>query len=122
MGGVDPFNLERHASVYAPLPLTTREPSIYVSEDSEYAQRLAQVAQPEPEDPPDHTENGNYGVQLPFVEPPALHVLEGRASGAEVAEEMRRLIGSLGEHLSRIGEQVAEMEPRRASGLRARDD
>ncbi|TGJ85894.1 hypothetical protein E0Z10_g2884 [Xylaria hypoxylon] len=122
MGGVGPFDLERHASVYAPLPLTTREPSIYVSEDSEYAQRLAQVTQSDPEDVPDHSENGNFDIQLPFVEPPALHVLEGRASGMEVAEEMRRLIGSLGEHLSLIGEQVAEMEPRRAGGIRARED
>ncbi|KAI0515212.1 putative serine/threonine protein kinase [Xylaria bambusicola] len=122
MGGVGPFDLERHASVYAPLPLTTREPSIYVSEDSEYAQRIARATQPESEDPPDHAENGNYSVQLPFVEPPALHVLEGRASGAEVAEEMRRLIGSLGEHLSMIGEQVAEMDARRAGGHLTRDD
>ncbi|KAI1430044.1 putative serine/threonine protein kinase [Xylaria sp. FL1777] len=122
MSGVGPFDLERHASVYAPLPLTTREPSIYVSEDSEYAQRLARVTQPEPEDSPDHPENDNYGIQLPFVEPPALHVLEGRASGAEVVEEMRRLIGSLGEHLSMIGEQVSEMEPRRAGGLWTRED
>ncbi|KAI0974307.1 putative serine/threonine protein kinase [Xylaria arbuscula] len=122
MGGVGPFDLERHTSVYAPLPLTAREPSIYVSEDSEYAQRLARAIQPEREDSPDHSENGNYGIQLPFVEPPALHVLEGRASGAEVAEEMRRLIGSLGEHLSIIGEQVSEMEPRRAGGLRTREE
>ncbi|RWA14634.1 hypothetical protein EKO27_g455 [Xylaria grammica] len=122
MGGVGPFDLERHASVYAPLPLTAREPSIYVSEDSEYAQQLARATHSEPEDAPDHSENENYGIRLPFVEPPALHVLEGRASGMDVAEEMRRLIGSLGEHLSLIGEQVAEMEPRRAGGVRARED
>ncbi|KAI0486479.1 putative serine/threonine protein kinase [Xylaria cf. heliscus] len=122
MGGVGPFDLERHTSVYAPLPLTTREPSIYVSEDSEFAQRIARATEPEPEDAPVHPENGSYGIQLPFVEPPALHVLEGRASGVEVAEEVRRLIGNLREHLSLIGDQVAEMEPRRAGGVRARED
>ncbi|KAH8165178.1 hypothetical protein CIB48_g3068 [Xylaria polymorpha] len=122
MGGVGPFDLERHTSVYAPLPLTTREPSIYVSEDSEFAQRIARVTEPESEEPPGHPENGSYGIQLPFVEPPTLHVLEGRASGPEVAEEMRRLIGGLREHLSLIGDQVAEMEPRRAGGVRARED
>ncbi|KAI0483173.1 kinase-like protein [Xylariaceae sp. FL0804] len=52
-------------------------------------------------------------LQLPPVSPPSAHALEGRASSAEVAEEVRRLIGSLGDHLSVIGEQVAGMEPRR---------
>ncbi|KAI0857912.1 putative serine/threonine protein kinase [Xylaria cubensis] len=122
MGGVGPFDLERHTSVYAPLPLTTREPSIYVSEDSEFAQRIARATEPEPEDAPIRPENGGYAIQLPFVEPPALHVLEGRASGPEVAEEMKRLIGSLREHLSLISDQVEEMEPRRAGGVRARED
>ncbi|GAP87320.1 putative protein kinase-like domain [Rosellinia necatrix] len=122
MGGVGPFDLERHASVYAPLAFTAREPSIYVSEDSEFAQRIARAIEPEPEDIPGHPENGSYDAQLPFVEPPALHVLEGRASGPEVAEEMRRLIRNLGDHLSLIGDQVAEMEPRRAGGPRVRED
>ncbi|KAI0553714.1 putative serine/threonine protein kinase [Xylaria curta] len=122
MGGVGPFDLERHTSVYAPLPLTTREPSIYVSEDSEFAQRIARATEPEPEDVPVRPQNGGYAIQLPFVEPPALHVLEGRASGPEVAEEMKRLIGSLREHLSLISDQVEEMEPRRAGGVRARED
>ena len=36
-----PFELERHTSVYAPLSLTAREPSIYVSDDSDFAQQLA---------------------------------------------------------------------------------
>ncbi|KAI1166842.1 putative serine/threonine protein kinase [Nemania serpens] len=124
MGGVGPFDLERHASVYAPLPLTTREPSIYVSEDSEFARQIAQATDSEPErdDSPEPPENGSYNTPLPFVEPPALHVLEGRASGAEVAEEMRRLIGSLGDHLSLIGAQVSGMEPRRTGGPRLWDD
>ncbi|KAI1486296.1 hypothetical protein F5X96DRAFT_244029 [Biscogniauxia mediterranea] len=56
---------------------------------------------------------------LPPVAPPSYHVMEARASNAEVADEMRRLIGSLSDHLSIIGEQVAEMEPRRASASAA---
>ncbi|KAI0404831.1 putative serine/threonine protein kinase [Xylaria palmicola] len=122
MGGVGPFDLERHTSVYAPLPLSNREPSIYVSDDSEFAQRIARATELEPDDSPDHVENGSYGLQLPYVEPPAVHVLEGRASGAEVAEEMRKLVGGLKEHLSLIGDQVAEMEPRRAGGTRVMED
>jgi tRNA A-37 threonylcarbamoyl transferase component Bud32 len=124
MGGAGPFDLERHTSVYTPLPITSREPSIYVSEDSEFAQRIARAteSEPEPEDTSDHAGNDSYGIPLPFVEPPASHVLEGRASGAEVADEMRRLVGSLGEHLLLMGEQVTEMEPRRAGGAWARED
>ncbi|KAI2636116.1 putative serine/threonine protein kinase [Xylaria nigripes] len=162
--GIGPFDLERHTSVYAPAFLSTREPSIYVSDDSEFAQQIARVMEaepdlesdlepePEPEHEPEHEhedehehehepehepdheldhepdhepapiENGNYELHLPFVDPPRPHVLEGRASRAEVAEEMRRLIASLGQHLSLIGQQVAEMEPRRAGGPRARED
>ncbi|CAJ2501232.1 Uu.00g040850.m01.CDS01 [Anthostomella pinea] len=119
MGGAGPFDLERHASVYADLPFTNREPSIYVSADSEFAQDLARDAPAVPEVSHPATkapiaQNGSQG--LPHVAPPASHVLEARASGQEVADEMRRLIGSLGEHLALIGEQVAEMEPRRAGG------
>ncbi|KAI0394833.1 putative serine/threonine protein kinase [Xylariaceae sp. FL0594] len=134
MGGAGPFDLERHASVYIPHPHTSREPSIYISEDSEFAQHIARVADPEPEDKGDaaaarhddhhhhqHQQDdsegasGGYRIQLPYVDPPAPHILEGRASSsAEVADEMRRLVASLGEHLTLIGEQVAEMEPRRA--------
>ncbi|KAI1333183.1 putative serine/threonine protein kinase [Xylariaceae sp. FL0255] len=131
MGGAGPFDLERHASVYVPLPVTNREPSIYVSEDSDFAQRLAIDTASEAtdsEDVPGHharlsgdsqtfVNPGAPGLQLPLVEPPAPHVLEGRASPAEVAEEMRRLIGSLGEHLSLIGQQVSDMEPRRTGGF-----
>ena len=44
--GANPFEFERHPSLYAPLtsipgaPIGPREPSIYVSDDSEYAQNL----------------------------------------------------------------------------------
>ena len=50
----------------------------------------------------------------PPVAPPSAAVMEGRATPGDVTNEMRRLIGALGEHLSLIGNQVAEMEPRRA--------
>ncbi|KAI5918267.1 kinase-like domain-containing protein [Camillea tinctor] len=241
MGGGGPFDLERHTSVYAPLTSTTREPSIYVSEDSEFAQQVAKSVSEDsyaasstmdetmgyghpqfhggfapngrmhdnnnnndhhhraystisddeppptanftgPYNPPSlpqhhlHTPNTsvNYrphphpsqphpyplhlprvssigapttlpprdrggrspspaplppfapppfappqGFILPPVAPPSYHVMEARASNAEVADEMRRLIGSLSDHLSIIGEQVAEMEPRRASASAA---
>lgn len=39
LGAANPFELEKHASLY-PMPTTTREPSIYVSDDSEYATAL----------------------------------------------------------------------------------
>ncbi|KAK1781230.1 hypothetical protein QBC45DRAFT_70686 [Copromyces sp. CBS 386.78] len=46
IGGANPFDLERHASLYQPLPVvrsvSVREPSIYVSDDSDYA-RVAQA-------------------------------------------------------------------------------
>ncbi|KAI1335615.1 putative serine/threonine protein kinase [Xylariaceae sp. FL0016] len=124
MGGVGPFDLERHASVYAPLPASNREPSIYVSEDSEFHSAVQQtIVRPSIPDEPYHQphtqpSNGNLhqddSQALPPVSPPSLHVMEGRASSEDVTEEMRRLIGSLGDHLSIIGEQVMDMEPRRA--------
>ncbi|KAJ2992689.1 hypothetical protein NUW58_g2081 [Xylaria curta] len=73
MGGVGPFDLERHTSVYAPLPLTTREPSIYVSEDSEFAQRIARATEPEPDDPPDHPENAG-------LSPTSISIVSGSAN------------------------------------------
>jgi hypothetical protein len=38
MGMANPFDLERHASLY--IPSTNREPSIYVSDDSDFASRI----------------------------------------------------------------------------------
>jgi serine/threonine protein kinase len=35
MGGANPFDLERHASLYQPPPFGVREPSIYISDDSD---------------------------------------------------------------------------------------
>ncbi|KXJ96035.1 kinase-like domain-containing protein [Microdochium bolleyi] len=144
INGVGPFDLERHASVYAPLPLTNREPSIYVSDDSDFATAVSRI----PADAPDlsamsskfngdgpsqarpqqfdrdprlseatHTYAEGFSMHnaamLPAVAPPSASVLEARATQGDVANEMRRLIGSLKEHLSLVGEQVAAMEPRR---------
>ncbi|PHH67159.1 hypothetical protein CDD81_2928 [Ophiocordyceps australis] len=44
VGAANPFELERHASLYV-MPHTNREPSIYVSDDSEYAHPVVQVSQ-----------------------------------------------------------------------------
>ncbi|KAJ1331050.1 serine/threonine-protein kinase 24/25/MST4 [Microdochium nivale] len=144
IGGGGPFELERHASIYAPRPLTNREPSIYVSDDSEYAAAVSRI----PADASDATPmaykvngdgpsqaqpqhfngdrrsseathayadgfNTHSAAMLPAVAPPSTSVLEARATQGDVANEMRRLIGSLKEHLSLVGEQVAAMEPRR---------
>ncbi|KAK6842060.1 hypothetical protein PG987_002920 [Apiospora arundinis] len=58
----NPFELERHASVYAPMLMSTREPSIYVSDDSEYAHVAAKIAS----DVPDMTSinSGDQTVRL----------------------------------------------------------
>ncbi|KAH7034801.1 kinase-like domain-containing protein [Microdochium trichocladiopsis] len=145
LGGGGPFELERHASVYASLPVTNREPSIYVSDDSEFASAIRQMPTDTPvdltamtskpshdgsnqarpqqyQDEPlysgsSHTYIDNFSTRgstmLPAVAPPSASVLEARATQGDVANEMRRLIGSLKEHLSLVGEQVAAMEPRR---------
>ncbi|OTB03789.1 hypothetical protein M426DRAFT_12291 [Hypoxylon sp. CI-4A] len=182
IGTREPFELERHASVYAPASLTSREPSIYVSDGSEFSTQLAskiadEAAISDPSivtaihDPPtslqqqrqqllqlqhqhqqhqqhqqrdseftvassetyvdrDESNGGGGGayrsttnsdgsssfgsLRLPPMAPPSGSVMEARATAGDVANEMRRLIGSLGEHLAVIGEQVAGMEPRRA--------
>ncbi|KAI2633809.1 kinase-like protein [Hypomontagnella submonticulosa] len=164
IGAREPFELERHASVYAPAHLNSREPSIYVSDGSEFAAQVAgKIAEEEDvvpnhhdfdHDPPENHEQrlqhqhhaSEYTVassdtyvdrdlaasaypldrtaaaigllggplHLPPVAPPAGSVMEARAPAADVADEMRRLIGSLNDHLAGIGEQVGAMEPRRA--------
>ncbi|KAJ4137812.1 Serine/threonine-protein kinase PAK 4 [Fusarium equiseti] len=43
IGGADPFQLEKHASLYV-MPNSIREPSIYVSDDSEYATAVADLS------------------------------------------------------------------------------
>ncbi|KAI2781830.1 kinase-like protein [Daldinia loculata] len=162
IGTREPFELERHASVYAPANFTSREPSIYVSDGSEFSARIAGKVAEEDEvsesnvlnmtGPPhqqhllhhqhqhqnsEYTvsstdtyvdrDDGYHGpttaahilrttgpVHLPSIAPPSISVVEARATAGDVANEMRRLIGSLNEHLSIIGEQVGGMEPRRA--------
>ncbi|KAF4124161.1 S TKc [Geosmithia morbida] len=42
-GGGNPFELEKHASVYA-MPSTYREPSIFVSDDSEFSHAVAELS------------------------------------------------------------------------------
>ncbi|KAK2073623.1 hypothetical protein P8C59_007894 [Phyllachora maydis] len=54
VGVANPFDLERHASLYHPVQNSMREPSIYVSDDSEFA-RLAKA-------PGDLTDAGEYPV------------------------------------------------------------
>ncbi|KAI0890168.1 kinase-like protein [Annulohypoxylon maeteangense] len=145
IGTREPFELERHASVYAPTNFSSREPSIYVSDGSEFSTQISNkiaevsdVIQVHPHDEVDtitvqhHQQRGSdYTVassetyvndprtdgphsHLPIIPPPSSSVMEARATAGDVANEMRRLIGSLGDHLSIIGEQVAIMEPRRA--------
>ncbi|KAK8056171.1 STE/STE20/YSK protein kinase [Apiospora rasikravindrae] len=169
MGGLaNPFELERHTSVYAPMSMGTREPSIYVSDDSEYATVAAKLASDVPDlasissgdqtvrlqhnghMPSDGSQtyvndseseymmqgsttsrddnmsvrhsNGGGGppsafmdLQMPsYVAPPSASVMEARATAGDVTDEMRRLIGSLSEHLTLIGNQVGGMEPRRS--------
>ncbi|KAI1075728.1 kinase-like protein [Whalleya microplaca] len=150
LGGTrEPFELERHASVYAPLPVTSREPSIYVSDGSEYSTQIASTIAEAASEPSIVTtdENGGPGPEhhhhqngvshaadpgfppqhhhprdatprssqlLPPVDPPSSAAMEARVSSADVADEMRRLIGSLGDHLAHLGRQVEGIEPRRA--------
>ncbi|KAM0305762.1 hypothetical protein HYE67_008293 [Fusarium culmorum] len=48
IGGADPFQLEKHASLYV-MPNSIREPSIYVSDDSEYATAVADLSLNDPQ-------------------------------------------------------------------------
>ncbi|KAK6087340.1 serine threonine-protein kinase nak1 [Seiridium cupressi] len=147
-GGANPFELERH-SVYAPAAFTQREPSIYVSDASQYA-TLAAPNDPEPQPILSQTirhqpnisdasqtyidsDNSDYttsmsrnnvrssGVSnhIPPVAPPAASIMEGTAPAFDVKEEMRRLVTTLSDHLNFMGEQVGELEPRRASRMSA---
>ncbi|KAF7563476.1 hypothetical protein G7046_g602 [Stylonectria norvegica] len=69
VGGANPFELEKHASLYV-MPSAIREPSIYVSDDSEFSNTLADLSANEAqqiEEPPQsngqaHTENRPYSL------------------------------------------------------------
>ncbi|KAL2270230.1 hypothetical protein VTJ83DRAFT_2414 [Remersonia thermophila] len=50
-GAHDPFVLERHASLLYQPPIGIREPSIYVSDDSEFAHLVAQTTESGPQGP-----------------------------------------------------------------------
>ena len=51
-GGANPFDLERHASFYQPVQSTGREPSIYISDDSDFAQLSQMPDEPLPQQQP----------------------------------------------------------------------
>ncbi|KAI1779560.1 kinase-like protein [Hypoxylon cercidicola] len=170
--GAQPFELERHASVYAPAHFASREPSIYVSDGSDFAAQVAgKVSSSEESSDPSvvtaihdassaadpsgqqrqqryhqhnhmnsefttassetyvdagyrSSEDGGRTMaatsttstisRMPPAAPPSSSVMEARATAGDVTNEMRRLIGTLGEHLAILGEQVAGLEPRRA--------
>jgi serine/threonine protein kinase len=62
IGGANPFDLERHASLYQPGQLGIREPSIYVSDDSDFA-RLAKATTDDAQPTiPDFTTNGSQST------------------------------------------------------------
>ncbi|KAH6854197.1 hypothetical protein B0I37DRAFT_301342 [Chaetomium sp. MPI-CAGE-AT-0009] len=64
IGGANPFDLERHASLYQPTQLGIREPSIFISDDSDFA-RLARATTDDAQSmPPDFSPaNGRSGSQ-----------------------------------------------------------
>ncbi|KAL2016541.1 hypothetical protein VTK56DRAFT_3435 [Thermocarpiscus australiensis] len=71
IGGANPFDLERHASLYQPAPLTAREPSIYVSDDSDFARLATSGAE----------DNNSVQAAVPdSVTPPNDHNLSGRGT------------------------------------------
>lgn len=93
VGGANPFDLERHASFYQPLQQSMgREPSIYISDDSDFA-RLAQMPDDEPALPAfssgsntlvshgrtDSFEDDGYSAASDFADPEYLAM--GGASG-----------------------------------------
>ncbi|KHN96478.1 Protein kinase-like domain protein [Metarhizium album ARSEF 1941] len=59
IGGANPFELEKHASLYE-LPTTVREPSIYVSDESEFSNALTDYS-----DPPSDSEQPHQDDQGP---------------------------------------------------------
>lgn len=72
VGGANPFELEKHASLYI-MPSTIREPSIYVSDDSEYANAVAdlhlnntQRHDPLPTLPASPMQHQSFSQQLPL--------------------------------------------------------
>lgn len=65
IGAPNPFEFERHASTYKPLPLNSaREPSIYVSDDSDFARLGSSVADAASASMPNLVLNGGNGDAL----------------------------------------------------------
>ncbi|KAI9171278.1 Serine/threonine-protein kinase nak1 [Paramyrothecium foliicola] len=67
MGGANPFELEKHASLYM-VPSTNREPSIYVSDESDFANSFAEVSMNgdlRPDEPPP-TNGHSYDDNRPY--------------------------------------------------------
>ena len=64
IGGANPFDLERHASLYQTVHASGREPSIYISDDSDLA-RLANASE-EQQGPPDLSPPTNGQSHLPL--------------------------------------------------------
>jgi serine/threonine protein kinase len=69
VGGANPFELEKHASLYV-MPNTTREPSIYVTDESEYSNALAdypdQPSDSEQSHQGDRSSEPNYPASRPY--------------------------------------------------------
>lgn len=167
-GGAGPFALEKHASLYVVQP-TYRQPSIYVSDDSELSTAPADVstsedgnqdATPVSENPPP-SDTRPYSLsefadtdpefmpELPSVlessdfvassvcqppaqqsmpcseaplpslpEAPSSHVMQGESSSQDVKDELRRLVMSLGDHLSLASAHLSDLPLRRGSSTR----
>ncbi len=64
VGMANPFDLERHASLYQPVASGNREPSIYVSDDSDFA-RLMKAPSPleGPAEPPGEERSGRRAIE-----------------------------------------------------------
>lgn len=67
VGGANPFELEKHASLYA-MPSTMREPSLYVSDDSEFSSAVASFSESElsPEANRDNVPEQTFHTARPY--------------------------------------------------------
>ncbi|KAK4034792.1 hypothetical protein C8A01DRAFT_48885 [Parachaetomium inaequale] len=63
IGGANPFDLERHASLYQPTQLGIREPSIFISDDSDFARFAKSATDGTPPRMSDFAANGRNGSQ-----------------------------------------------------------
>ncbi|ERT02065.1 STE/STE20/YSK protein kinase [Sporothrix schenckii ATCC 58251] len=87
VGMANPFDLERHSSIYQPISATNREPSIYVSDDSEFAHMVAaSVPDGGPMQLQQNTTTG-LGLGQGSAPPPSFHingVHGGSGSGSSI--------------------------------------